>query len=378
MKLVKPANSDILEGGVTKEDEERFFAVTTTDLTSEQINRIVNPEKVYRRQENVLAVHWHPEFIPLDYIAKRIETLFPDKKDELIIPTQHNMLMDFNGYSGVEVDCYSRGFNRKVQLLLHFESQKITDATILKNILKHTFKYRSSQLFDFIHAITKPVLSKVERAASETGTSKDIISFVTSHVKKIEEMLDVYYDKIPDISIKNKLLRNYFDMLRKEMGDEFIDRVQFFLRAIKKSVKRDFSLKYFYRTSEVIEEARALGAGIVIPHPEQFWPILLAEYDVDGYEIWNPQSREYTEFLISVVQKKNNSICGSSNLLVFMGDDTHFGEKIKPIEEQKKLKAAREVGVQPPWDDLGIRKELIKANMSRKQVIEEYRERLAS
>lgn len=377
MKLVKPNSSNNHEGELTKEDEERFFTVTSTKLNREQINRILNPEKIYRRQEDVLAVHWHPEFIPLEYIAKRIKALFPDKKNELIIPTQHNMLMDFNGYSGVEVDCYSRGFNRKVQLLLHFETEKIAEASILKNILKHTFKYRSSQLFDFIHAITKPVDSKVERAASETGTSREIINFVTLHVKKIEVMLDLFYDKIPEMSIKNKLLRNYFDLLRIEMEDEFIDRVQFFLRSVKKSVKRDFSLKYFYRTSEVIEEARSLGAGIVIPHPEQFWPILLAEYDVDGYEIWNPQSREYTEFLISVVQKKNNSVCDSRNLLVFMGDDTHFGEKIKPLEVQKNVKANREIGVQPPWNDLVISKELIKANMGRKHVIEEYRARLA-
>jgi hypothetical protein len=74
---------------------------------------------------------------------------------------------------------------------------------------------------------------------------------------------------------------------------------------VKALVKVEFSLKYFYRTSEVIEEARALGAGIVIPHPEQFWPILLKEYDVDGIEVWNPQSRRYTEFLISVLNRRN-------------------------------------------------------------------------
>lgn len=375
---MKKTSTAKIDTAITKDDEERFFAVTSTELSPEQVKRIVSPAKIYRRQENVLAVHWHPEFIPLKYISERITALFPDKKDSLIIPTQHNTLMELDGYSGVEVDCYSRGFNRKVQMLLHFESTRVAEASVLKNILRHTFKYRSSQLFDFIHAITKPVAEKVERAAQETGTPGEIISFVTGEVKKIEQMIDTCYDRIPEESIKNKLLRNYFDLLRQEQGDEFIDRAQYFLKAVKKAVKRDFPLKYFYRTSEIIEEARSLGAGIVIPHPEQFWPILLAEYDVDGYEIWNPQSREYTEFLISVVYKKNLLNYGSRSLLVFMGDDTHFGEKIKPPEQQKKLKAEREIGVQPPWDDLGIRKELLKANMSRKQVIDDYRARLAS
>ncbi len=44
---------------------------------------------------------------------------------------------------------------------------------------------------------------------------------------------------------------------------------------------------------------------MVIPHPEQFWPILLADYDVDGYEVWNPQSREYTDFLIRALDNQN-------------------------------------------------------------------------
>lgn len=88
----------------------------------------------------------------------------------------------------------------------------------------------------------------------------------------------------------------------------------------------------------------------MIPHPEQFWPILLAEYDVDGIEAWNPQSQEYTEFLINVVNLKNKTqLSGQRPILIFMGDDCHLSEKIKEPQNQNKEKVKREVGFQPAW-----------------------------
>ncbi|MBN2706354.1 MAG: hypothetical protein JXR89_07940 [Deltaproteobacteria bacterium] len=360
---------------ISELDEKRFFKVLSNELTAEDKLRIVTPDKIFKRQEEVLAVHWHPEFIPLELIARRLEALFPDRKQELIIPTQHNVLMEFNGFSGVEVDCYSSGFNRKVQLLIHLQSDRAKEAGVFKNILEHTFKYRSSQFFSFLQALTRPQTDWLEKAASATGTGSELVAFIAVHARKIEKLIDQYYDKIPSASIKNKLLRNYFDELRDELDASQLQRIQTFLRALKEIVKSHFSLKFFYRTSEIIEEARSLGAGIVIPHPEQFWPILLADYDVDGYEIWNPQSREYTEFLISVLERKNQGRRPGRRLLAFMGDDTHFGEKLKIIQADPKV-AEREIGVQPAWDDLAISKELIKTGMSKRQVIEEYESRL--
>jgi len=156
-----------------------------------------------------------------------------------------------------------------------------------------------------------------------------------------------------------------------------ITRAQVYLKAVKEQVKKYFSLKYFYRASEIIEEARSLGAGVVIPHPEQFWPILLANYDVDGYEIWNPQSREYTEFLISVVHRQNQTMQrGARPLLVFMGDDCHMGEKTVPPDSRDQEKGLREIGYQPAWEDMAVRKELVVAGFSRSQVIDEYAARL--
>jgi hypothetical protein len=314
----------------------------------------------------------------MDLIRQRIDATFPDRTEELVIPTQHNVILSYGPYAGVEVDCYASGFNQKVQLLLHFEADRIEACTRLKQILDHTLKYRSSQLFDFIHTLIKPIPERLELAMRQTGAPKDLVNFVQSHVTKIHTLLETHGDQLPREQIKNKILRNYFDALRDTYGDALIDRCQTFLTAVKRIVKAHFSLSYFYRASEIIEEARGIGGGVVIPHPEQFWPILLRDYDVDGVEVWNPQSRRYTEFLISVIDDKNRHLrSGQRPLLIFMGDDTHFGEKVRDPRFQKAEKAAREVGVQPAWEDYSIRKALILADTDRHNVIAAYKERLA-
>lgn len=382
MQLVRDEKLSLLKkielsSEIEQADQDRFFSLISTALTPQQERQVLEVEKVYPRQRSVMAVHWHPEFVAMDLIRKRIETTFPGKKSELIIPTQHNILTEYGDYAGVEVDCYSRGFQRKVQLLLHFEKERVVNAPILKNILSHTFQYRSSQLFSFIRAIVKPDEAIIDAAARETGATKELVDFITSHVRKIETLLDRHYDDVSPLAIKNKLLRNYFDSLRGEVDPIIINRAQTFLRSVKQLVKKGFALDFFYRTSEIIEEARSLGAGIVIPHPEQFWPVLLADYDVDGYEVWNPQSLEFTKFLITTLICQNRQSHISRRLIVFMGDDTHMGEKTKPKEHQNIKKASREIGVQPPWDDMDIRKLLIKAGMDRNEVISEYKARLA-
>lgn len=362
---------------VTEEDERLFFEVVSEDLSEEQRRRILAPSGPYPKIRRVLAVHWHPEFVPMDLIKQRIDSNFPNKTEELIIPTQHNEIMAYGDYAGVEVDCYSSGFRQKVQILLHFRKERVQNAHILKSMLDHTFTYRASQLFDFIRTITKPIPARIEKAVMETGAEDDVVEFTRIIVGKIEKLLDRHVDEVPKDSIKNKLLRNYFDALRPVYGDLFINRAQAYLKAVKKVVKSAFSLKYFYKTSEVLEEARALGGCAVIPHPEQFWPILLADYDVDGVEVWNPQSRQYTEFLISVLNEKNKRLGASRRRqLVFMGDDCHMGEKVKDPEQQDLAKASREIGIQPAWEDLMIKKGLIIAGMTKEDVIREYKDRL--
>jgi hypothetical protein len=372
-----PAPPDNVDKEITEQDTEIFFHVTSTDLNDDQVKAVVTPKRI-SHDRTVMAVHWHPEFVPMDLIRQRIEASYPYKEEDLIIPTQHNQILEYDDYAGVEVDCYSRGFNQKVQLLLHFEKSRQDKAEVLKSMCAHTFTYRSSQLFDFMHTITRPDEKRIEAAVTQTGADAVLVGFVATYVNKIEKLLMQHESKVPPDAIKNKLLRNFFDELRPIYGDTVINRAQNYLKAVKTIVKQHFSLQYFYRTSEIIEEARSIGAGIIIPHPEQFWPVLLAEYDVDGYEVWNPQSQRYTDFLISVLNDKNKSVAGKRRpLLIFMGDDTHMGEKVKKPEHQDKAKASREIGYQPAWDDLSIRKKLITANLCKERVIQEYRSRLA-
>jgi hypothetical protein len=87
-----------------------------------------SPPRTFPTQREVLAVHWHPEFVPLDRIVQRLEKMFPHCEEQLVLPTQHNHLIKLHGYAGIEVDCYSSGFKRKVQLLLHFREENVEEA----------------------------------------------------------------------------------------------------------------------------------------------------------------------------------------------------------------------------------------------------------
>lgn len=85
----------------------------------------------------------------------------------------------------------------------------------------------------------------------------------------------------------------------------------------------------------------------------------------------------YTEFLISVLNRKNSQVSESrKKLLLFMGDDTHMSEKVRDPDKQDREKVSREIGLQPAWEDMHIQKALITANMNRRLLIGEYKSRL--
>ncbi len=364
---------------ITEWDNSVYWDLVEVSLSPEQQQIIRNPSVVFDREEVILAVHWHPENVPIELIRERNDRMYPNKHKEMIIPTQHNQLVPYGNYTGVEADCYSKEFNRKVQLLFHFETSKLDKADVFKAMLEHTYKYRASQFYEFLETLVNPSYNdRIQQAIAATEAEEELVKFVRNYALKIKMLIDKNYSRTPKISIKNKLLPNYFTMLKKFYDRHFINRALLYLKEVKKIVKRNFALEYFYETNEMIEEVRALGGGIVVPHPEQFWPILLADYDVDGYEVWNPQSREFTDFLINVVIKKNKTRQYKSRpLLVTMGDDTHMGEKLKAPEDQDLEKASREIGYQPPWDDIEIAKSLILGNFNREKVIDEYLSRIA-
>jgi hypothetical protein len=363
---------------ITPWDQAIFEKLISLDLSTAQVDRIVHPNQRFEDESSVLAIHWHPEMVPLDLAETRILNMYPRATESLVIPTQHNNILTFGHYAGVEVDCRASAFNRKIQILLHFEKSKIEKAHSLRAMIAYTEKYRSTQLFEFIAALVDPVFEdRLQDAARITGAEENLVRFAVIQARKLKQMIHTHLPNIPELSLKNKLLINYLNAQRSLYDGHVIDRTVIFVSSVKEIVKRNFRLNFFYEVQEVIEESRALGGGIIVPHPEQFWPVLLADYDVDGYEVWNPQSREFTEFLIQVVIKKNKSVNGTKRpLLVVMGDDTHLGEKILDPEAQNPDKATREIGYQPAWHDPAIFKSLNMGNFDKQMVIKEYKSRL--
>ena len=372
-KDIAQATSDITEW-----DQSVFDKLVSIELSDDQIRTVVQPETIYSGEESVLAIHWHPEMIPLDLVKDRMLAMFPDTTESLVIPTQHNDIMTWGNYAGVEVDCLASAFHRKIQILLHFDRRKVEDAHILKSMIAHTYKYRQTQLYEYLETLTSPSFEgRLQEAAKNTGTEERLVKFARVSAMKLKDMLVDQQGKIPDLSVKNKLLANYIRSHREFYDAHDVSRTIIFITGVKEIVKSRFRLDYFYEVNEIIEETRARNGCVIVPHPEQFWPVLLADYDVDGYEVWNPQSREFTEFLIQVVVKKNKDRHGAERrLLVVMGDDTHLGEKILDPEVRNPEKSSREVGYQPVWNDIAIRKSLNMGNFDKKKVIADYKTRL--
>ncbi|MCR4317766.1 MAG: hypothetical protein NUW37_15600 [Planctomycetes bacterium] len=361
---------------ITQRDKDIFFKATSHSVPADVISRIEGPTNVHPTQRSTIAVHWHPEFLSFETIRKRIDTMFPNSQDELIIPTQHNELLHFGEWAGVEIDCYAKEYNLKVQLLAHFHGSKVRNADVLKSMLEHIYLYRASQLDQFFEAICDESGEKLRhKAAKRAGTPDSVCEFVLVTVRKIRALVARHRDDVPRDMLRNKLLKGYFDELKDYYDPQFINLCQSYLRVIKTLVKKRFSPHYFYSANEIVEEVRGLGGCLVIPHPEQFWPILLSGIDVDGIEVWNPASRRFTEFLISVVVEKNKSGTGKRRLLITMGDDCHMGEKTRDLHKQDK-KALREIGFQPAWDDMNIKKILRAGNFDKQSVIDEYKTRL--
>ncbi len=372
--LASPAGFD---SEITDWDRHTYERITSTELTPAQVEWLLKPAEIHLRQEEVLAIHWHPEFLPLDLIARRIEAVYPNARETLIIPTQHNALMSIGDHAGVEVDCFSRSFNRKVQLLLHIKKERADKAQRLRSMIDQTFRYRSSQLIQLLGALSQRSPGEtLSSAAHQTGADRQLVDFVRAHSRKLLRLIEERWKTTPPFMLRNKLVVSYFNELRRLYEDRLIDRAVILLAEVKKGVKEKFPPSHFFETREMIEEARSCGAGIVIPHPEQFWPILLADYDVDGYEVWNPQSRQYTEFLVDFVNRQNGQRRGRERLLVFMGDDTHMSEKVIEPKLRDPAKASREIGRQAGWEDESVMEALRAGGFNRAAIIREYRDRL--
>ncbi len=59
-------------GGIDGWDRQLYRRLVATELSAEERLRVAAPELVLPRQREVLAVHWHPEWVPLELARRRV------------------------------------------------------------------------------------------------------------------------------------------------------------------------------------------------------------------------------------------------------------------------------------------------------------------
>ena len=352
-------------------------------LDSAKRKLLSEPSQSFENQQEVLAIHWHPEFIPLDLAEKRLKSLFPRQEKSLVIPTEHNIILTMGEFAGVEVDCRVPQFYYPVQVLIHLSSHKLKEerSSKLQAMVAETFEYTVDHFWELLLALCdREHRRRREEIRRESCFGSDTVSFVVERVKELKSLLDDCGEAIPRRALRSKLIYAYFQLLRSYYDPLKIKGAKLFLSKLKESMKAQRHWDRYFTIHEYIEESRLLGGASIIPHPEKFWPILLLDLDVDGYEVWNPQGGDYTEFLMSVVQEKNERL--SSRELPFLatvGDDTHLGYKLHSLSSSTAQDGScREIGRQAPWERAKTRVLFQRNEMSRSKLIDEYRLRIRS
>ncbi|MDR2141086.1 MAG: hypothetical protein LBR11_04735 [Deltaproteobacteria bacterium] len=358
------------------EDWAAFNRLTSVELTSRETTVAARPTRQDLEEKRVLAVHFHPEWIPLDLIAERVNQAFPAADDRLVIPTQHNRLMTLGEWAGVEADAYAPEYGLKVQLLIHLPGRLLPKAVTLAGMMERTFRYRALQLLDVLESLISPD-EAIKNEIKKQGFSTDSINLARLLAKRLKNLIEKadLGDSDRAEMLKNRLLPDFMAARGQEYPPALLDRAMALGRLVKSQVKRRLMPSRFHTVREVIEEARGLGAGVVIPHPPLFWPILMDDLDVDGWEVWNPSTPNHTIFLIDTLARQKKT---KRPLLAFMGDDTHMSSKIRPDQKsEEKNNFDREIGFQSPWRDPQVAKALARAGQSREKTMDEYRARLA-
>ncbi|MDR0549634.1 MAG: hypothetical protein LBI10_09550 [Deltaproteobacteria bacterium] len=373
VKTVKPP--PLLSKEVFGEDWVAFNRLTSIELTAKEASVAVHPSLVDPTEKRVLAVHWHPEWIPIELVAERVKRAFPAALDSLVIPTQHNQILTYGEWSGVEADAYAPDYGLKIQLLIHLRTQTLPKATTLVGMMERTFRYRALQLLDILDNVVNPDAT-VKNEIKKLGFSSDSINLAQLLARRLQNLIekaDLGHSNRAE-TLKNRLLPDFMAARGQEYPPETLDRAMALCRLVKSQVKRRLTPSRFHTAKDLVEEAKGLGAGVVIPHPPQFWPILLSDLNVDGWEVWNPSTPNHTIFLLEALarQKKNKR-----PILAFMGDDTHMSSKIRPDQKsEEKNNLDREIGFQSPWRDPKVLTVLKKTGQSRERTMDEYRTRL--
>ena len=359
-----------ISDNISPAELECFKKLTSINLNDQATFLAGVPSQLAPKEQELMALHWHPEWVPIELIESRIHKAFPVATNSLVIPTQHNQVLTSGAYAGVEADVYAKNYGQKVQLLIHFKADKMPKAGVFIKMMERTYNYRAHQLMEILDALIGP------GAACELSTaavSMEAVKLACLYAHKLKFL--ILEHKIlgseADELLKNRLLTDFIGGSAKNFSPELVGQALAHINAVKKGVKSQMRPEQFYSPEEVIEEARSLGAGVIIPHPPKFWPILLSELDVDGWEVWNPSTPKHTIFLIEALKRHNET--HAKKLLAFMGDDTHMSAKIRENYGTEKKGAEREIGFQPPWADPIVAKSLKEAGQSRQKSLDAYR-----
>jgi hypothetical protein len=375
-KTLSLPSADFAEMDLSEEDYRIFNSLTEIALSPEEEEAAVNPTEFDYEEKNVLALHFHPEWVPMELIQKRLEKAFPAAQNFFAIPTQHNAILPMGPFSGVEADVFSRSFGLKIHLLIHLRTEKLKNAHTFVSMVKKTFEYRGLQLLDILAQIAEPD-EAVKKEIKKMGFHEESVNLARFYAAKIRAMVEEsgIVNTPRAEMLKNRLLTDYIERkAHNDLDPVRLDRLLSLVNHIKKIVKARLNPAHFHSPEEIIEEARALGAGVVIPHPPQFWPALLDVLDVDGWEVWNPSTPNHIHFLIDCLKRRGKI---KRPLLAFMGDDTHMSSKIRPLMVSDKGGSGREIGFQPPWGFADVKAALKDAGQSRERTMAEYLSRIS-
>jgi hypothetical protein len=241
-------------------------------------------------------------------------------------------------------------------------------------MIERTFRYRELQLLDILSLASSPdtaAASELCRAGFEPA-EREAAALYAARLKAMIDASGIASGP-GAVMLKNRLLTDYMERRARAGDPTGLDRLIALTNMLKARVKGAVDPTRFHEARDLIEEARGLGAGVVIPHPPRFWPALLAELDTDGWEVWNPSTPSHTVFLTECLARKG---AVKRPLLAFMGDDTHMSSKIRLHMVSDKGGGDREIGFQPPWKDPEAQAALKAAGQSRRRTMEEYMARI--
>jgi hypothetical protein len=373
-----PFSDQAVARDITEKDWAAFQRLTSIELSGEERRLAAAPQRAAPEAEEFMALHWHPEWIPLDLIEARLAAAFPAAKNALPIPTQHNKALRLGRWAGVEADAYDRAYGQKVHLLFHFRAENLPKAGTFLKMMDRTYNYRAHQLVDILNRLAGPDESWAPLSFSKKAIQPEAARLARFYAIRLRALIDMsgILGSERDEMLKNRLLSDFMAARIKPKHESLMEQALLFIKAVKKSVKAELNPEAFYSPHELIEEARSFGAGVVIPHPPAFWPILLSDLDVDGWEIWNPSAPDHALFLAEALERANSNGRRKRKLLAFMGDDTHMSAKIRPDALDKKANKRPEIGFQDAWQDPLLAPVLRRSGQSRANTLNEYRARL--